>query len=89
MRLSNRNLNLKYDSGVSGPHPDHLDLLEEFSFGPNGRSNDDFRLLELTEIGSADVPHAGRNCSDQILTAVVNVIRDRTRSVARGRLFQL
>src|ERR1700675_1397317 len=61
------------DSGVSGTHPDHLDLLKEFSFGSDGWRNDDLRLLELSEVGSTDVSHASCHRSDQILTAIIHV----------------
>src|SRR5580698_6590039 len=54
------------DSGVSGSHADHLNLLKEFSFSANGRRNDDFCFLEFPEVGGTDVSHAGRNGSHQI-----------------------
>src|ERR1700748_2957736 len=61
------------DSGVSGPHPDHLDLLKQFSFRSDGRCNNDFRFLELSKIGGADISHTRRKGADQVLTSVVNV----------------
>src|ERR1700730_256966 len=71
--LSNRNLN--QESGVPGTHPNHLYLLEKFSFGSNRGSYNDFRFLELTKIGGADVPHTGRDRSDEILTSIVYICR--------------
>src|SRR5947207_11305329 len=42
----------------TGSHADVLYRLEEFSFGPNGRRNDDFGLLELRNIACSYVAHA-------------------------------
>jgi hypothetical protein len=52
-----------------------LDLLKEFSFGSDGGRNDDFRFLELPEIGSADISHAGRNRTDQVLASIIDICR--------------
>ena len=78
------------DSGVSGPHPDHLDLLKQFSFRSDGRCNNDFRFLELSKIGGADISHTRRNGADQVLTSVVNVRRtekDLPQSIGRLTTF--
>src|SRR5260370_9152887 len=63
------------ESGVSGSHPNHLFVLEKFSFGSDRGSYNDFRFLELTKISSAYVPHACRDRSDEILTSIVYVCR--------------
>ena len=52
------------DSRVSGTHSDHLDLLKEFSLGPDGWRDDDFCLLEFSKVGRTDVSHAGGHRSD-------------------------
>src|ERR1700730_1389919 len=57
---------------ISRAHTDHLSLLKELPFGTDGRSNDNFGLLEFAEIGCANVPHAGGNCADEVLTSVIN-----------------
>jgi hypothetical protein len=61
--------------GASGSHADHLDLLKEFSLGSNRWRNDDFSLLKLSEIGSADVSHTGGDGSNQVLAPVVHIRR--------------
>src|SRR5206468_12364480 len=59
----------------TGSHADVLYRLEEFSFGPNGRRNDDFGLLELRNIACSYVAHASRDCTNEILAAVVHFRR--------------
>src|SRR5439155_26964794 len=56
----------------TGSHADVLYRLEEFSFGPNGRRNDDFGLLVLRNIACSYVAHASRDCTNEIFAAVVH-----------------
>ena len=49
-----------------------LHRLEEFSFRPDGRRDDDFSLLELRKIACAYIAHASGDCADEILASVVN-----------------
>src|SRR5947208_2886940 len=56
-------------------HPDVLHRLEEFSFRSNGRRNDDFGLLELRDVACSYVAHASRDCTNEILAAVIHFRR--------------
>ena len=56
----------------AGSHADVLHSLEEFSFRPDRRRDDNFSLLELRKIACAYVAHASGDCADEILAAVVN-----------------
>jgi hypothetical protein len=49
-----------------------LDGLEEFTFGLDGRRDDDFGFLKFSDGFSADVSHARCDSADKILRAVVD-----------------
>src|SRR5205823_12988130 len=42
------------------------------SFGLDGRSDDNLRLLKFRDIASTDIAHTSRDRADQILTAIIN-----------------
>src|SRR5437764_9829248 len=53
-------------------HADALHRLEQLAFGLDARGNDDFSLLKLPNRSRTDVAHAGRDCTDEILRAIVD-----------------
>src|SRR4051812_45635696 len=59
----------------TGPHTHVLHRLEEFSFRPNRRRNDDFGLLKLRNVACSNIAHASRDCTNEILAAVVHFRR--------------
>src|SRR3954451_9390226 len=64
-------LSLKVGASAAS-HSDVLHSLEEFSFSPDRRRDDDFSLLELRKIACAYVAHASGDCADEILAPVIN-----------------
>ena len=62
-------------SASTRAHPDALDGLEKLAFGFDRGCDDDLGLLKLRQRTGADVAHAGRDCADEVLTAVVDLGR--------------
>ena len=50
-----------------------LRSLENLAFGLDGRCDHEFGQVELADVVCADVSHAGFDCADEILRAVVQV----------------
>src|SRR5882724_9402915 len=59
-------------SSLSCPHAHALHGLEEFALGLNRRRDDDFRLLKFSDVARAHISHAGRDCADEILAAIID-----------------
>src|SRR3954466_1458296 len=57
---------------LTGAHADALDGLEEFAFGLNAGSDDDFSLLKLMDRRRTDIAHAGGDSASEVLRTVID-----------------